>query len=165
MGEETDVMSQCHSEELDLAPLDAIIGEYGGAPGSLIPVLQRAQAHYGYLPCTLLKHIAEKTGTPLNQVYGVVTFYSQFYLDRRGKYVVRQCDGTACHVRGSGKIIDSVKQEIGVEPGTSTPDYKITYEVVYCLGSCGQAPVAVINDRIVGRLVPREMVDVLKGLD
>jgi NADH-quinone oxidoreductase subunit E len=165
MGEETDVMSQCHAETLDLAPLDSIVAEYAGKPGSLIPILQRAQAQYGHLPCALLRHIAEKTRTPLNQVYGVVTFYSQFYLDRRGKYVVRQCDGTACHVRGSGKIIDSVRQEIGVQPGTSTPDYKITYEVVYCLGSCGQAPVAVINDRIVGRLAPREMVDVLKSLD
>jgi NADH-quinone oxidoreductase subunit E len=158
-------MSQCDAETLDLAPLDSIIAEHTGKPGSLIPILQRAQAHYGYLPCALLRHIAEKTSTPLNQVYGVVTFYSQFYLDRRGKYVVRQCDGTACHVRGAGKIIDSVRQEIGVQPGTSTPDYKITYEVVYCLGSCGQAPVAVINDRIVGRLAPREMVDALKSLE
>ena len=157
-------MSGCHAESLDFGPLDAIVEEYAEQRGALIPILQRAQAHYGYLPCALLRRVSERTGSPLHQVYGVVTFYSQFYLEQRGKYVVRQCDGTACHVRGAGKIIDSVEQELGVRAGQSTPDHKYTYEVVYCLGSCGQAPVAVINEKIIGRLAPKEMVDVLKAL-
>ncbi len=157
-------MSQSQSAAINLAPLDAIIDKYAGENGTLIPILQRAQEVYGYLPREVLTHIAERTGTPPNQVYGVVTFYAQFYLERRGKYVVRQCDGTACHVRGSAKIIDSVQQELGIQAGQSTKDYKFTYEVVYCLGSCGQSPVALVNDKILGRLAPTDMVQVLRGL-
>jgi NADH-quinone oxidoreductase subunit E len=152
------------TETLDLAPLDELIDELGGKKGALIPILQRAQEAYGYLPPEVLKHIAERTCTPLNQVYGVVTFYSQFYLERRGKYVVRQCDGTACHIRGAAKIMDSVERDLGIKVGETTPGYKYTYEVVYCLGSCGLAPVAVINNKFFGRLEPEEFVHVLKGL-
>ncbi len=155
---------QCEFEEVDLAPLDAIIDDWRGKKGSLIPILQRAQEHYGYLPRAVIQHVAKRTKTPPNKVFGVVTFYSQFYLNRRGKYIVRQCDGTACHIRGSGKIIDSVERELGIKVGETTPDYKITYEVVYCLGSCGLAPVAVVNDRFVGRIGVDEMPRVLKEL-
>lgn len=154
-----------HTEPLELAPLDTIIETFGGAKGALIPILQRAQEIYGHLPREVLTHIAERTNTPLNQVYGVVTFYAQFYLEKRGKFVVRQCDGTACHVRGSAKIIDAVQQELGIRAGESTEDYKFTYEVVYCLGSCGQSPVALINDKILGRLEPVEMVKTLRQLE
>jgi len=157
-------MSQCESENLDLNPLDKIIDQYAAAKGSLIPILQRAQELYGFLPCKVLKHIAERTCTPLNEVYGVVTFYAQFYLERRGKYVIRQCDGTACHIRGAAKIMDTVERDLGIKVGETTPGYKYTYEVVYCLGSCGLAPVAVINDKFYGRLEPSEFVLALKGL-
>lgn len=159
---------QCELEEVDLAPLDQIVDQvneaYQNRKGILIPILQRAQEHYGYLPRAVLRHVAKRTKTPLNQVFGVVTFYSQFYLNRRGKYVVRQCDGTACHIRGSGKIIDSVERDLGLRVGETTPDYKITYEVVYCLGSCGLAPVALVNDQFVGRLGADDMVKKLKEL-
>lgn len=152
------------TEILDLGPLDKLIDELGGGKGVLIPILQRAQELYGYLPREVLKHIAERTCTPLTQVYGVVTFYSQFYLEKRGKYVIRQCDGTACHIRGSAKIMDAVERDLGIKVGETTPGYKYTYEVVYCLGSCGLAPVAVINNKFHGRLEPSEFVHVLKGL-
>jgi NADH-quinone oxidoreductase subunit E len=152
------------TETLDLAPLDKLIDEVGGKKGALIPILQRAQELYGFLPGEVLKRIAERTCTPLNQVFGVVTFYSQFYLHKRGKYVVRQCDGTACHIRGAAKIMDTVERDMGIKVGETTPGYKYTYEVVYCLGSCGLAPVAVINDKFYGRLEPSEFVHVLKGL-
>ncbi len=147
---------------LDMEPLDKVIEEFGGKPGTLIPVLQRAQEIYGYLPPEVLKHISDKTGTPLSQVYGVVTFYAQFYLQRRGKCIIRQCDGTACHVRGAGKIVDAIERELGIKAGETTPDYKFTFEVVYCLGSCGLSPVATINDKVVGRLVPEKMTQLLK---
>jgi NADH-quinone oxidoreductase subunit E len=156
-------MSSC-SETLDLAPLDKVIDEWQGKKGSLIPILQRAQEIYNYLPCKVLEHIAKRTCTPLNQVHGVVTFYAQFYLEKRGKYIVRQCDGTACHIRGSAKIMESVERELGVKIGETTPGYKYTYELVYCLGSCGLAPVAVINDKFYGRLEPSDFVHTLKGL-
>ena len=149
-------------ETLDLEPLNKVIDEFGGKNGTLIPILQKAQDIYGYLPPPVLKHISDKTGVPLSQVYGVVTFYAQFYLTRRGKYIIRQCDGTACHVRGAGKIVEVIEKELGLKAGETTPDYKYTFEVVYCLGSCGLSPVAVIDDRVVGRLVPEKMVQLLR---
>jgi NADH-quinone oxidoreductase subunit E len=156
-------MSSC-SETLDLAPLDKVLEEMEGRKGALIPILQRAQELYGFLPCKVLEHIAKKTCTPLNQVYGVVTFYAQFYLEKRGKYIIRQCDGTACHIRGSAKIMEAVERELGIQVGETTPGYKYTYEVVYCLGSCGLAPVAVINDKFYGRMEASDFVLTLKGL-
>lgn len=152
-------------ETLDLAPLDEIIDEFAGKRGALIPILQRAQEIFGYLPPEVLKHISERTRTPLSQVYGVVTFYAQFYLTRRGKFIIRQCDGTACHVRGAAKIIDAVERELGLRPGETTPDYKYTFEVVYCLGSCGLSPVAVINDKVHGRLTPEQMIRTIRELE
>jgi NADH-quinone oxidoreductase subunit E len=152
-------------ETLEMAPLDKVIDEMGGKPGTLIAILQRAQEIYGYLPSDVLKRVAEKTGTPLSQVYGVVTFYAQFYLSRRGKYIIRQCDGTACHVRGAAKIVDAVERELGLRAGETSPDYKYTFEVVYCLGSCGLSPVAVINDKVVGRLVPEKLVQVIREME
>ena len=155
-------MSMNGQETFDLAPLDRMIDEFGGKPGTLIAILQRAQEIYGYLPPDVLKRVSEKTGIPLSQIYGVVTFYSQFYLTRRGKCIVKQCDGTACHVRGAGKIVDAIEKELGIKAGETSPDYKFTFEVVYCLGSCGLSPVAVIDDRVVGRLVPEKMVQILR---
>lgn len=151
-------------ERVDLQPLDRIIETFREEPGALIPMLQQAQALYGYLPREVLIHISEKTGIPLSQIYGVATFYAQFYLQRRGKCIVRQCDGTACHVRGSGKIVEAIERELGIRDGETTPDYKFTFEVVYCLGSCGLSPVAVVDNQVVGRLVPEKMIQVLKAV-
>ena len=147
---------------LDMEALDKVFDEFSGKPGTLIPVLQRAQEIYGYLPPPVLKRISERTGTPLSQVYGVVTFYAQFYLTRRGKCIVKQCDGTACHVRGAGKIVDAIEKELGIKAGETSSDYKFTFEVVYCLGYCGLSPVAVVDDKVVGRLVPEKMVQILR---
>ncbi len=158
-------MSEPVAEEtLDLAPLQQIIDEYKGQRGVLIQVLQRAQEAYGYLPVEVLRSIAEGLGAPLSQVYGVVTFYSQFYLTRRGKHVIRSCDGTACHVRGAAKVIEAVEKELGIKAGETSEDYEFTYEVVYCLGSCGLSPVAVVDDQVVGRLVPEKMVQIIRDL-
>ena len=149
-------------ETLDFEPLDKVIEEFGGKAGTLIPILQRAQEIYSYLPPEVLKRVSEKTEIPLSQVYGVVTFYAQFYLTRRGKCIIKQCDGTACHVRGAGKIVETIEKELGVKAGETTPDYKFTFEVVYCLGSCGLSPVATIDDKVMGRLVPEKMTQLLR---
>jgi NADH:ubiquinone oxidoreductase subunit E len=149
-------------ETIELRPLDTILDEYNGQEGILIPILQKAQELYGYLPPEVLARISEKTGISLSQIYGVATFYSQFYLTRRGKHIIRQCDGTACHVRGAGKITDTIQNELGIQAGETSPDYKYTFEVVYCLGACGLAPVAVVDDKVVGRLVPEKMAQILK---
>jgi NADH-quinone oxidoreductase subunit E len=150
------------SETIELEPINKIIDEYAGQPGSLIPILQKAQDIYGYLPSEAMNYISEKTGIPLSQIYGVATFYSQFYLTRRGKTIIRQCDGTACHVRGAAKIVDTIQNNLGIQAGETTPDYKYTFEVVYCLGACGLAPVAVVDNKVVGRLVPEKMAQILK---
>jgi NADH-quinone oxidoreductase subunit E len=151
--------------ELDLAPLYETLDEYKTQRGAVIPVLQKAQEIYGWLPEPALKVISKEMGVPLSQIYGVVTFYSQFYLTRRGRHIIRQCDGTACHVRGAARIVDVVENHLGIKAGETTPDFKYTFEVVYCLGSCGLAPVAMIDNQVVGHLVPEKLVSILDGLD
>jgi NADH-quinone oxidoreductase subunit E len=152
-------------QELDLSPLYDVLEEYKDRHGAVIPVLQKAQAIYGWLPREVLQTISKGMNVPLSQVYGVVTFYSQFYLQRRGRHIIRQCDGTACHVRGAARITQAVEEYLGIKAGETSDDYKYTYEVVYCLGSCGLSPVAMIDDRVVGHLVPERMIDLLKELD
>lgn len=152
-------------ETLDLAPLDEILDKYRGQKGAVIPILQQAQEVFGYLPKEVLEAISRKLHIPLSNLYGVATFYSQFYLTRRGKHIIRTCDGTACHVRGAARIIDTLHAFLGVGPGETTPDYMYTFEVVYCLGSCGLAPVAVIDDKVVGHLTPDKFVEIVKELN
>jgi NADH-quinone oxidoreductase subunit E len=149
----------------DFTPLDAIIDQYRGRKGALIPLLQRTQKTYGYLSPEVMRRIAAGMRVPLSQVFGVATFYSQFYLTRRGRNIIRQCDGTACHVRGAGKIVEHMQQELGIKAGETTPDYRVTCEVVYCLGSCGLAPVAVVNEQVIGKLAPEKMSAILKTLE
>jgi NADH-quinone oxidoreductase subunit E len=151
-------------ETFDLNALEPIFSEFSAQRGALIPVLQRAQELYGYLPGSVLNTISERMHVPLSQVYGVATFYAQFYLTRRGRNIVRQCDGTACHVRGAAKIIRSVENDLGIKAGQTTPDYRVTYEIVYCLGSCGLAPVASVNSEVVGKLVPEKMVEITRSM-
>jgi NADH-quinone oxidoreductase subunit E len=152
-------------EAPDLGLLEPVLAEHRGRRGALIPVLQKAQKIYGYLPPEVLRHISAGMRVPLSRIYGVATFYSQFYLTRRGRHIVRQCDGTACHVRGAGKIVERMEQDLGVQAGGTTDDYRVTCEVVYCLGSCGLAPVAVVDDQTIGKIAPEKMSAILKGLD
>lgn len=161
----TDTEVVLEQEALDLAPLYEILEKYKNEKGTVIPVLQQAQEIYGWLPAEVLQAIAQGMKVPLSQVYGVVTFYSQFYLTRRGRNIIRECDGTACHVRGAARIIDTMQKELGIKAGETTPDYRVTYEVVYCLGSCGLAPVAMVNNDVVGHLVPEKMLQIVRELD
>lgn len=151
-------------ETFDLNSLEPIFGEFSAQKGALIPVLQRAQELYGYLPAPVLHRISERMHVSLSQVYGVATFYAQFYLTRRGRNIVRECDGTACHVRGAAKIIRMVENDLGIKAGETTPDYRVTYEIVYCLGSCGLAPVASVNNEVVGKLVPERMLEITRAM-
>lgn len=147
------------------AELDVLLDEWRGQRGAIIPVLQRAQKIFGYLPPEVMRRVAAGLRAPLSRVFGVATFYSQFYLTRRGRHVVRQCDGTACHVKGAGKIVERMEQELGMTAGATTPDYRLTYEVVYCVGSCGLAPVAVVDEQSIGKLSPERMTEILKSLE
>jgi NADH:ubiquinone oxidoreductase subunit E len=149
---------------LDLNRLGRILDEFKGHKGAVIPILQRTQDTFGYLPREALVFIARKTLIPLHQLYGVATFYTQFRLTRRGRHLLRVCDGTACHVRGAPKNIAAMEKKLGLSPGSTSPDYKYTFEIVYCLGSCGLAPVALVDEKVLGRLGPDELVKRLDGL-
>jgi len=150
-------MCECdHKQEIDLTLMEPILEQYQKQRGALIPVLQKAQDIYGWLPGEVLQLIAKRMGTALSKVYGVATFYSQFYLERRGRHVLKVCDGTACHVKGTPALLSSVAEEYDLQPGETTEDYELTLEVVYCLGSCALAPVAVLDNQVMGS-VRREM--------
>ncbi|MBN1305986.1 MAG: NAD(P)H-dependent oxidoreductase subunit E [Anaerolineales bacterium] len=152
-------------ETIDLKHLEKILDEFKGQKGAIIPVLQRAQYVYGYLPKEVLQAISRKTRVPLTRLYGVATFYAQFRLARRGRHIIRVCDGTACHVRGAPQSIEAIGKAFQIEPGGTTPDYKYTLEIVYCIGSCGLAPMAVVNEKVHANIEPDKIVDELKKLD
>jgi len=150
---------------IDLSRLSRVLEPIKGKPGALIPILQRTQDLYGYLPKEALGFIARQMRIPLSQIHGVATFYAQFHLTRRGRNLVRVCDGTACHVRGAGKNLDALAQATGIAPGETTADYALTLEVVYCLGSCGIAPVALVNNTVCARLNAEALVRRVKALE
>jgi NADH-quinone oxidoreductase subunit E len=152
-------------ETLDFAPLDELLDRLSSQDSGLIPVLQQAQEIYGYLPKEVLSHIAKRLALPPSQVLGVATFYAQFHLHPRGRHIIQQCDGTACHVRGAKQIITAIEDKLGIRAGQTTPDMKATYEVVYCLGSCALAPVAVVDNNVVGRLAPDSMLKIVSELN
>jgi len=136
----------------DLSLMDEVFDKYEGQKGALIPVLQRAQTLYGYLPPEVLKLIADRLGVSLSKVYGVATFYAQLYLEPRGRHVLKLCDGTACHVKGTPVLRSAVEDGFGVQPGETSKDGELTVEIVYCMGSCALAPVAVLDGHIMGRM-------------
>jgi NADH:ubiquinone oxidoreductase subunit E len=151
-------------EAIDLKALDIILEEFKGKKGVVIPILQRVQNTYGYLPKEVLAAISEKTGIPLSQLMGVATFYAQFRLTRQGENLIRVCDGTACHVRGAPKSVEAIENALNIKSGGTSADYKFSMEIVYCLGSCGLAPVAVINDKVYGQIEPKKFVEQLDKL-
>ena len=135
---------------------------YDGAPGELIPLLQSAQDHFGYIPRRAIGYISGVTGVPESEVYGVITFYSQFRLQPMGKHVIKACDGTACHVQNSRMIIDTLEDELGIEVGGTTEDGLFTLSTVACIGCCSLAPVMMINDDTHGRLTPQSVRKLLR---
>ena len=154
---------QCSATgEFDLAPLMEILSEYkDNLKGALIPVLQKAQGVYGYLPKPVLETIARELRLTTAEVFGVVTFYAQFHLNPRGKHIIRVCQGTACHVRGGAKILEAVSEHLKVKPGETTRDLEFTLETVACLGACGLAPVMMVDDNTHGRLNPLDIPGIL----
>jgi NADH-quinone oxidoreductase subunit E len=137
---------------IDLSAMEEVYQTYEDQPGSLIPLLQHAQDLYGYVPTEVLVWIADRLGIALGKVHGVATFYSQFSLGTRGRHVLKLCDGTACHVRGAQRLAAAVEDKYGIRPGETTADGALTLEMVYCLGSCALAPVAVLDGEIMGRV-------------
>jgi NADH-quinone oxidoreductase E subunit len=143
--------------------LDEIIEKYKNMKGSLIPVLHEAQGVFGYLPENIQIYIAERLNKPLSEIYGVVTFYSLFSTKPRGKYIINLCLGTACYVKGSGRIMETLKKELGIEIGETTSDGLFTLKGCRCLGACGLAPVMTINEHVHGRLTEDDIPTLIKS--
>ena len=137
--------------------LREIIARHKGEPGAVMPTLHEAQEVYGYLPIEVQTMIADGLEVPLEEVFGVSTFYSQFSLTPKGKYNVSICLGTACYVKGSGDVINRITQKLGIEPGGITPDGKFSLDATRCVGACGLAPVMTVNDDVYGRIQPDEV--------
>jgi len=134
-----------------------LIDEHKKTRGALIPLLQQAQELYGYLPIEVQIKIAEGLDIPLEEVYGVVTFYGQFNLNPKGKYKIAVCMGTACYVKGAGQILEHITERLDIRDGEVTPDGKFSLDATRCIGACGLAPVMTINDDVYGCVVPEEM--------
>ena len=144
-----------------LEKLQAVIEESRTTPGCLMHILQEAQDIYGYLPLPVQKTIAEGLGISLSEVYGVVTFYSQFSLKPKGKHRISVCLGTACYVKGSDKILSEIEKELGIQCGECTEDGLFSIDSCRCVGACGLAPVMMIGDEVYGKLTPESVKDVL----
>ncbi len=141
--------------------LRQIIEKYKDAEGALIPVLHEAQEIYGYLPKEVQQRISEGLDIPMSEIYGVVTFYTQFSIYPKGQYQVAVCLGTACYVKGSGDIIDKIKQKLGIDVGQCTDDGKFSLDATRCIGACGLAPVLTVNDEVYGRLTVDDVDEIL----
>ena len=141
--------------------LRSMIEEHKGEKGALMPILQKAQDIYGYLPIEVQTMISEETGIPMEKIYGVATFYSQFSLYPKGKYKISVCLGTACYVKGSGDIHQKLMEKLGIGEGECTPDGKFSLDACRCIGACGLAPVITINDDVYGKLTVDDLDDVL----
>lgn len=150
---------QITEQEIDLTRAQEILDQYRGVRGALIPVLQKIQDAYGYLPRPVVELVARRLDVSPNQVFGVITFYAQFHLTPRGKHVLRACCGTACHVRGAKRVTDKIGELLGALPGETTPDGLFTYEQVACIGACGMAPVMMIDERTFGDLDPDKVTE------
>ena len=134
------------------AKLLEVIARYEGVKGKMMPILQEAQDIYGYLPIEVMKIVAEKTGAPLEEIFGIATFYSQFKLNPNGEVSIAVCLGTACYVKGSAGILEEITKILGVEAGSTSSDGKYSLEATRCIGACGLAPVMTINGDVYGRL-------------
>ena len=139
----------------------AVIAKYDGVPGKTMPILQEAQEIYGYLPIEVQKIIAEKTGVPLEEVYGIASFYAQFKLNPNGEVAIAVCLGTACYVKGSGEIIEEFSKQLGLPVGSTSPDGKYSIEATRCIGACGLAPVLTVNGEVYGRLTVDDVDSIL----
>ena len=141
---------------------DEIIEHYERCAASLIPIMQDIQAEYRYLPAELLTYVAGQIGVTEAKAFSVATFYENFSFEAKGKYVIKVCDGTACHVRKSVPVREALMNELGLNAKKhTTDDMLFTVEVVSCLGACGLAPVMMINDDVYGRLTPDELDGIL----
>ncbi len=148
------------AEELELFKIDLLRKE--DKKGSLIPLLQSAQETYGYISESSIYYISEIIGIPAAEIYGVITFYTQFRLRPLGENIIKICQGTACHVNGSKNILKTIQKELRISVGETSEDGKFSLQSVACIGCCSLAPVMMINDETYGRLTPQKIAKILK---
>ncbi len=139
--------------------LDTVLASFDGARGDIIPILQRVQEEYGYLPEREMLQVARFTGVPETRLYGVASFYAQFRFTPAGETRIQVCRGSACHVKGARQVLDELSRQLGVGEGETTPDRKYTLETVACIGCCALAPCMTVNDEVRGRLTRDDVVD------
>lgn len=153
------------NENFDFAVVDQILTAHESKQQAIIAILQEIQEHYHYLPREIFPYLSEKLGMSEARIYSVATFYENFSLEPKGKYVIKICDGTACHVRRSIPILERLRQELGLSEGKkTTDDLNFTLETVSCLGACGLAPVLTVNDVVHPAMTPDKASELLKEL-
>ncbi len=155
---------ECANRSSDLSLLDDVLNAYAAVPGSLITILQQAQAIYGYLPMDVIYHVADKTGSTPAKVLGVATFYTQFRFQPVGKYLIMLCNGTACHVNGSERVAKAICDYLQIDDGGTSADGLFSFSIVACLGCCSLSPVMMINEETYGNLTPEKAVSILQTL-
>ena len=152
----------CGTDERELFDAVAkVIEQYKEKDGALIMVLHAAQEIFGYLPMELQEFIADGMNIPLSEVCGVVSFYSFFSTQKRGKHTIRMCQGTACYVRGGKKVVDAIKRELDVEVGGTTADGQYTFEIARCIGACGLAPAMMVDNDVYKQVNPAKVPAIL----
>jgi len=147
--------------EVDLSMANKVIDKYIDMPGNLMPVLQAVQDEYGYIPRVAADLIAERLNVYPSQIYGVLTFYAQFHLKPRGRFIIRVCVGTACHVQGAPRIVETFFDKLHIGHAETTPDLRYTFEKVACLGACGMAPLAMVNDSTYGSMTVQKVAEIV----
>lgn len=153
----------CNCEQAVLDNAREIVGAVGRDPEYAIPLLQEIQKRHGYLPEELLEAVACESGIPPADLYGVATFYSQFRFVPQGKYLIRVCKGTACHVAGADILLSTLREELGISEGDTTEDGFFSLETVACLGCCSLAPVVMIGEKVYGKITAGKVKKILKG--
>jgi len=148
------VVEEKKEDAIDTSKVEEIVNKYQRNPSFLIGMLQEMQVVFNYLPREALMHLSTQIAVPLNRIYNVVTFYAAFSLEPRGRHTISVCVGTACHVRGAGKILEELERVLGVKAGQTTEDMKYTLETVNCLGACALGPVIVIDGEYFGKVTP-----------
>lgn len=153
------------TESFDYALVDEIIEGHGAQATAVIAILQEIQEHYRYLPREIFPYLSRKLGVPEARIYSVATFYENFSLNPKGKFVIKVCDGTACHVRKSIPILERLREELGLsDKKVTTDDLGFTVETVSCLGACGLAPVLTVNDEVHPSMTPEKAAELVAAL-
>lgn len=151
-------------EAYDLSLMDKLISKYRNNKGILIPLLQGTQDIYGFIPSQAFEKLHQETGLPINEMFGVATFYAQFRLKPVGKHIIKVCHGTACHVQNANEITDALQDSLEIKDGETTADRFYTLESVACLGCCSLAPVMMVDEETYGKLTGAEAVKIIKNL-